>query len=561
MPLRDGYEYWCHIQGCPPGSTTAQTLRYATKGFATGAADAPAHEYYDERLRQPVDISRNTHAPGATYGRALFVPGELVLDNADGALDFLKNWATGGYTVTLYRRKAENTFASAQLAFYGKLKQPQVGTETVTFGLIDTGTALSEPLVSTRYLGTNVGSVGLEGTANDIKDKRKPRLYGKRRRIPMVCVNAPLFIYQISDKSLEITTKVEDKGVEIFSDTFSGIYYTSIADMMANTPQPNQYRLYNGYLGGGSYVRFGTKPIGNPTCDASEHVTTPLLTSAANIATRMLTDYSTDRGNPTLFTARAADVTALNTANSAPLGLWVYGDDTLADCLDKLMNTVGGWWAQAYTNEVLMQRLELPAGTMALTIVPDMVKSYRSLQPTDALEGRVVWRQVILFDENLFPETDLATSVSIDRASEVKEQWRSEPFETEDTALRVRFLDAQERVDKSLFVNRSDAAVEAERRQLLNALVRHLFEVTVQLDDETAAIDLGMNIGFLIPRFNLALDYDEVGTFFKVIGVQPDAMRDQVTWIIWGASLDRANRITTFGDYRITTSGDVRITH
>ena len=66
------------------------TLRWASHGYTTGPAEAPANAYYAPRVQQPAlyRLAAWT-APDAPRSRP--TAGEISLANPDGALDFLSD--------------------------------------------------------------------------------------------------------------------------------------------------------------------------------------------------------------------------------------------------------------------------------------------------------------------------------------------------------------------------------------------------------------------------------------------------------------------------------------
>src|SRR3990167_2558332 len=79
-----------------------QVLRYSNQGFTTGPAETPANTFYDARLRQPVSVTRDMFDAGATLGRSRVGYGDLILDNGDGELDALLNYAFDGRSLVIY---------------------------------------------------------------------------------------------------------------------------------------------------------------------------------------------------------------------------------------------------------------------------------------------------------------------------------------------------------------------------------------------------------------------------------------------------------------------------
>ena len=90
-----------------------------------------------------------------------------------------------------------------------------------------------------QYLGNNVLPNGLEGTADDIKGKTKPKVYGKVFNIEPMMVNTSKLIYQASDSDVYDIPNVYDKGAALTR----GSDYADSAAMLATAPSQGSTRL------------------------------------------------------------------------------------------------------------------------------------------------------------------------------------------------------------------------------------------------------------------------------------------------------------------------------
>lgn len=106
-------------------------------------------------------------------------------------------------------------------------------------------------------------------------------------------------------------------------------------------------------------------------------------------------------------------------------------------------------------------------------------------------------------------------------------EWRE--VVAEDVAVKDAYPLAQEVVEESLFVSATDATTEATRRQTMRSVLRHRFEVVLEFNDDTEALDLGDVVEITHDRYSLS-----GGELFRVIGVEPDAERRRVTLQVWG---------------------------
>ena len=59
----------------------------------------------------------------------------------------------------------------------------------------------------------------------------------------------------------------------------------------------------------------------------------------------------------------AADVTALDSANAAELGLWIDGETQVRQALDRVLQSVGAYWYVDRGGDFRMRQLAAPSGT------------------------------------------------------------------------------------------------------------------------------------------------------------------------------------------------------
>ncbi len=241
-----------------------RVIRLATgKGFNTSPSDTPDSEHYQGRLMQAIDVTRSLFSPGATSGRSTIAPGSVIVNNADGALDdWLYLSFDGKRARFLYSDDDTAPYSGFTEVFIGTMDFPDFNNGTIAIKLRDRQRELDAPLQLQRYAGTNVGAVGLEGNAGDLKGKTKPLLYGSATKFAARLVNPYLLAYQISTESVDDCTDVYDKGAPLGREAD----YADMADYLANSPSAGCYRFLNSATYSG--FRLGSSPAGLVTCDA-----------------------------------------------------------------------------------------------------------------------------------------------------------------------------------------------------------------------------------------------------------------------------------------------------
>lgn len=214
----------------------AKTLYFATKGFASTAADTPAHTPFIECMLQPATMRRDALAPGTTMGASKVGVGHLVLDNSDGSLDYLLDYAFDGRAITDYMADAEGTVfpGGYEVLTRTTMEQAEFSLKTVTLRLCDRQLELEVPLQPTPYAGDNVLPAGLEGV-EDLKGKPKPLAFGVVRNVSPPCVNTSKLIYQVSDGAVASIDGVYDSGMLLSAGTnFSWVRHSLIRPMSMN---------------------------------------------------------------------------------------------------------------------------------------------------------------------------------------------------------------------------------------------------------------------------------------------------------------------------------------
>jgi hypothetical protein len=230
----------------------------------------------------------------------------------------------------------------------------------------------------------------------------------------------------------------------------------------------------------------------------------------------------------------AADVTALDTANSAVLGHWQgLEETTCAEVLDQIANTVGAFWYCDALGLFHIKRLEAPAGAAVATFTSsDVVAgSLARLATLDEGNGLPVYRCTVRWGRSYaVQESDLAAGVSDARRAVVSKEYREAVYT--DAAVQVANLLAIATVEDSLFTTAANALTEATRRQVLRGVRRDRWELVCALDAETSLVDLGSTVTLLYNRYDLWAA--GVGKKFLSLSTCPDAMSRRLRLSLWG---------------------------
>jgi hypothetical protein len=329
-------------------------LRFSTHPYATLPGESPANVPFMARIQQAGEINRSMFDNGATGGASRIEVGQIVLSNADGFLDPLLDYGLDGRACSIlvgeYREELGERVSypgGFTTVLAGTCTSGMASAKDFTLGLRTRQFDVQQPYPKNSYAGSNSLPNGLEGVADDLKGKPKPKLFGYGTNISPPCVNTSRLEYQVSDGAVDAITAVYDSGVALTP----GTAYTSQADMETNAPAASGFRVW---LAGG-YFRVGSTPAGVITCDAYEG-SNPSTRKAAAIINRITLDVAG------FYAMTFADNIALGTAATAELELWISESTTVAEVLDKVCNSVGAWWGFDRTGQFRVKRLDAPTG-------------------------------------------------------------------------------------------------------------------------------------------------------------------------------------------------------
>ena len=339
-------------------TATLPIIRVSDRGWIGEPGDSLApNTPYAARLAEPPAIERNLPLYPDTSRRLALTAGELRLVNGDGALDALAgDWSVAGRRVVL-RRGPHRRPLHAPLTEFSQVADLRAagaasGTTRLAVPLRPAAVELDVPVCG-LYLGTG----GLEGPST-LAGQFKPRLYGLKRNVEPVLIDAGLLLYQLHDGPLQQVIAVRDKGVALTagSDVAS---YSALASATVGSG------TYNTCLAAG-LVRVGATPS-LLTADArgdNDASTGGYNTgSAASIAQKLL------RGPGGIAAASGSNF-------SWPVGeygLFLRGG-TVGEAMEALAAGIFGWWGTSTAGLYQGGQLAAPEDQApSLTIEPWML--------------------------------------------------------------------------------------------------------------------------------------------------------------------------------------------
>lgn len=492
-------------------SGTTETLRYGNRGYTTEPGDSPANTGYLSRIQSAGTITREMFSGERTEGASRVGYGEIVLTNTDGELDALRTYGFDNRTLTVKTGQPSDAFTDLETVLVATMAQVALTKRQVSISLKDRLYELDSQHQKTVYAGNNALPAGLEGV-DDLKGKPKPYLLGKVYNVSPPLVNTSRLIYQLNNGAINSVEAVYDGGVALTA----GATYATLADLQATAPAAGQYRVY---LAGG-YFRLGSSPVYEITADATQGAAAGNRTTA-QLLKQLALDAGIDSGDIT-----AGDVTALDTANSAVVGIWFADERTTLEAMDEVAASVGAYYGFDRLGDLRMARFAAPSGTAVLTI--DQTNGL-DLDRVPNRDGQPTYRVTVNHSKFWTTQNSgLSTSVTAANRSNLAQEYRATT--TEDTAVLNQHLAAQEQTRNTLLTSAADAATEATRLLTLYKTRRDVYKVTVRLTTEAIlALDLNAVVTLQWDRFGL-----DSGALFRVIAGEFDYSRNRAILTLWG---------------------------
>lgn len=480
------------------------------------AANVP----FDERIVEVPSLKRSLFDDLATLSPGLGF-GEMVLINADRALDEYRSYAWGALRV---ERWTEGTpRASAVPVLAGVCGQPGFPVTTkepgrVRVPLWDDRSALEKPLQESVFAGSN-GTAGVlyEGLADGIKGRRKPLAWGDLTdaHVPAPQVNAGVLAYQVSAGAVAGPISIFDRGAPagfISDGDFAGAAFDARMPAAAHSATDLSRGLVkmNGQTVG--QVAFGLKGA-----SAGGYVET-----VGPVLARILAQA----GVP----AERVSNTVQSLSNACVIGAWFENEDA---------RTAMAWVARSAPAALLPNRLGVweayafgpPAAVADHRIEADEVLDIEEdgTAPAPAGEIRVGWGRIWTGYRTGELAPTLTGTEAVERLT-TEYRWAV----IEDAEVKARHPRTWRKIEITTALRRqADAQALAQTFKGLFGLSasgepRRMQRVTLELTPARLAARLGQTV---------EMDAGELGSTgrFVLLGEEPQRpRRDQVVWTLWG---------------------------
>lgn len=410
--------------------------------------------------------------------------GDIALSNPDGELDYLQDYALDGRTALL--QSWDGT--TLRTVLESTIVRVETATREIRLILRGVGEYLAENHPQAVYAGD---STALEGDA-DIAGQPKPQVWGDVSNATPVLVNYALQIYQVSSLDDCEVYAARDRAVPLTQASD----YASEAELVnpTLTPASGEFRAWRGFARLGSTAQALTLDARQTSAQAQD-VLAGLVSAAGGTASA---------SNPV----------------SSRVGIYLTQPRSTESMLDEIAASIGGFWRIDSAGEVALQALQI--GTPMAAIRHRQIQAIERTAAGAGENGLPVYRVVIRADPVETVQTDVAASAS------QKARWATEyrEFVAESAATKTRHpLSRALVIDTAL---REGGQALADHLLTLLSVRRDSTQLTVGLSDYCAC-EPGHTISPTHPRFGY-----ENGRDMVVLGREPDAARDAITFELWG---------------------------
>jgi hypothetical protein len=518
------------------GTGATETRLFGTEGWTTTPTDTPANTHIAGSLADPGSIKSELFTGARLTGPVRPSFGQIVLNNAAGALDDLMNYGMGG-TVTVRYGTVGDAYPSAwTTVFVAYAYALVVDFKEVRVLLRDRMFLLEKPVVTVAY---TTSSGGYGGTG--IVTKKQQLVLGRPGFIPLVLYDQSKQIYfmQIngaSDRqwiaSSSADYNVFDGGVPLTR----GVPYASAEEGLATAPAPGEFRIWAegaatdaAYESTGPvYVRLGSPPAFDLRAQA-----VGMLKTNAETRARPWTflDLLSRAG---LSVTVAAGSTTLTAGNRL-----IDGDQTYLEVMADGAAARFEAFGFNRLDEFFMANLALGvegSDASVYTFTEHNARDFRR-QPVPGQESPA-W-QVSVTSGVAWP-SQIANSLTAEDADKFKRE-RQQSFTGTADSVRLANPGAESAV---MDVQGNEFAALDQRKAFVKRYFelfggrRDLISVTAQLTAATIAIGLHDKVTVDIPRLGCA-----GGRYFRVVVVELNLRARTATFLLWGGDVGPSDAV------------------
>ena len=475
---------------------TTQTF-YVTNGdgFTTRPTDTPANTPIRPALLNPGSYRREMFSGNRTFGAVRPAFGEAVLFNGDGVFDAWRAYGFDGRAFTLrWGEQGADYPSEFTTVFVATMEGATMDFREVRLRLRDSLKILEKPVLNETFAGTG----GIEGPAA-LEGQAKQRLLGLTQYPPPQMINSVARTYWITSGTANGLT-VWDMGVQLSG----GGNYASMAELLATSPAPGEYRAY---MGGPVVMRLGSNPAGDLRISTTGN--------QADGSAWGLSDFIAEAGHAG---------TVIGTLD--PVGHLVDSSSTTyLDILTQSAMRLSKFFGFNRLGEFEVREFSAPSGAPLHTFTRQNTLSFVRSPP----DGAPVPAYRLNVNAGRSWPSQLAGDASATRATFSRTPWYAN-YSHADDAILLKHPSA-EAITLDVQPNMATSVWAALRDKFVSWFFVDRDQVTVNslLTGELLALDIGDVVQVQIPRFG----YD-AGKLFQVVAVRYDLASKKIEHVLWG---------------------------
>jgi hypothetical protein len=475
-------------------TAAVETLYFSNHELNTRTADTPANTPYQPRLTGQIFTLTRSIVNGDRLGgsRATAV-GTVELINHDGKLDYLRNYSFDTRQVRIFRGGFKQPRASFTLQWQGVAEQLEYDDLVIRIRIKDRLYIFDKPLQNNLYPFS---------TVNALEGKPKPILVGTQYSLEPVCIDTTNRVYQIHDGAIQSSPfSLYDRAVSLTA----GVDYTlnAAAGTVTLTANPAGVLLSDAAVypvSGNSYI-----------FDLIDHI-------LRNYAAFTNSDFD-------------ASFSALNVP--IPMCQYITNADKISTVLDRLMNSVGGFYYFTRLDKFTAKVITEPSDPPDIYLNIDDIISYRREQTQ-----MPVYSVRVAHSNRPRPMTkeEIASSVSLAVVASLGVEWQYKS--AVDNSVKTAYPNA---VALEIFCHSDWTAVSTvqdEANRVLALYKKQRDVIQIKIARPAFSVELGQSIYVQFNRYGF-----DAGGFFRVIAITEYGFEDVVELTLWG-SIDNAFLLT-----------------
>ena len=481
--------------------------------------NAMTREILVETSEIGIDLYADLTRLSAGYGRA-----GLVLSATDGSLAAYNGARWGDVSIYLGRVAEDGTpspFAAWTPVLRGRVDSvlhdlDVSGPSRLRLAVFDRRADLDSDVQGHTYDGSNMGSVGYDGTVDDLAGRPVPLALGdlSRGNITPPCVNAARQVYQLNDGG-DFGDEVVRAGGGDAGATMAGDLTPAAFDSASPAPGTYVRDRARGLIAIGGGIIAGQLTVCLKGAQGGAYVD-----MAPDLIARLLARAGVDAGS---IGGSFGVISA-----PAKVGLWIDQVTAYRSAIETLSRSIGAWCVPNNLGVWQIGRLEAPSGEAAETLDELSIRDLAEDDPTDAIPA---WRVTVRYAKNytVMRRADLAGAVQeTDRAAELAREWREAVWS--DAAVKAAYgAAARDLVIETALVEAVDAQALASSLGALFGVPRRSWRVVTELTLARMAYQVGVT--------QIALDYEELGIsgVYRVMGRKLLSPASHlITFRLWG---------------------------